>query len=139
MSNQMSYEEIVELWIRGFIDTMDQDALRPGNRSGDEPPGVKIIFEGFGYNEETGTENDEDILTFAVFVHKDSLSGQFPEHEETAWALVHRPKEEVCIRAIYNATEDEITILPFEENDSTEVDHEFIYKLIGDIYEEYYS
>ena len=138
MSNQMSYEEIVEIWLRDFIDSMDQDGLRPGNRSGDEPPGIKIIFDGFGYNVETDLEDDENTLTFAVFVHKDSLSGQFPEHEETAWALVHRPKEEVCIRAVYNMSEDEITILPFEENESTELDPEFIYKLIGDIYDEYY-
>jgi hypothetical protein len=139
MSNQMTYEEIVEIWLRDFIDSMDQDGLRPGNRSGDAPPGVKIIFDGFGYNEETNTEDDENTLTFAVFVHRDSLSGQFPEHEETPWALVHRPKEEVWISAIYKLSEDEVTILPFEESDSTELEPEFVYKLIGDIHEEYYS
>ena len=47
MSNQLTYEEIVEIWLRDFIDSMDQDGLRPGNRSGDAPPGVKIIFDGF--------------------------------------------------------------------------------------------
>lgn len=139
MSNRLSHEEILEIWLRGFIDSMDQDGLRPGNRSGDAPPGIKIIFDGFGYNEETDLEDDENVLTFAVFVHKDSLSGEFPEHEETAWALVHRPKEEVCIRAVYNIADDDLTILSFEENDSTELDHEFVYKLINDIYEEYFS
>ena len=118
---------------------MDQDGLRPGNRSGDAPPGVKIIFDGFGYNEETNTEDDENTLTFAVFVHKDSLSGQFPDHEETPWALVHRPKEEVCISAIYKLSEDEVTVFPFEESDSSELEPDFIYELIQAIHEEYYS
>jgi hypothetical protein len=139
MSKRLTYEEILEIWLRDFIDSMDQDGLRPGNRSGDEPPGVKIIFDGFGYNEETELEDDENVLTFSIFVHKDSLSGQFPEHEETPWALIHRPKEEVCIRAIYNVADDELTVLPFEENDSTELEHDFVHKLISDIYKEYYS
>lgn len=118
---------------------MDSDGLRPGNRSGDEPPGVKIIFDGFGYNEETDEEDDQNILTFAVFVHKDSLSGEFPEHDETSLALIHRPKEEVCIYATYDVQEDYISILPFEESESSELDPEFVYKLISDIYKEFYS
>jgi hypothetical protein len=139
MSNQLTYEEIVDIWLRDFIDSMDQDGLRPGNRSGDEPPGVKIIFDGYGYNEETNEDDDLNLMKFAIFVHKDSLSGVFPDHEETPWALVHRPKEEVCISAIYDVPEDQITVLPFEEEDSTELDPEFVYKLISDIYEEFYS
>ena len=139
MAKKLTYEQILERWLRDFIDSMDSDGLRPGNRSGDEPPGVKIIFDGFGYNEETNAEDDQNTLTFAVFIHKDSLSGQFPEHEETPFALVHRPKEEVCIYATYDVQEDSVSVLPFEESESSELDPKFVYKLIGDIYKEFYS
>ena len=85
MSNQLTYEEIVEIWLRDFIDSMDQDGLRPGNRSGDAPPGVKIIFDGFGYNEETNTEDDENTLTFAVFVHRCGIQS----HQCSARCISH--------------------------------------------------
>jgi hypothetical protein len=133
----MTYEEIIEIWLRDFILTMDEGLILPGNRSGDELPGVKIIFEGYGYNEEKNTDYDQNILTYAIFIHKDSLSGQFPEHEEAALTLIHRPKEEVCIKAIYDIEEDYVEIIPFEDSDSTELDHEFIYQLIHNIHQEW--
>jgi len=61
------------------------------------------------------------------------LTEEFPEHEQTPWALIHRPKEEVCVWAWYENESDEVTIIPFEENNSTELDHEFVTKLIFDI------
>ena len=133
-----SYEEIVEYWVRDFYDTMDGGVLRPGNRSGDEPPGVKIIFDGYGYNEETDTEDDPNVLSFAVFVHKDSLEKPFPEHDEYWFALIHRPKEEVCIWVWYDVNKDEVEVIPFEEGD-TELDYDFLYKLINDIWVQYYE
>lgn len=139
MSKQLTYEEIIEIWLREFISTMDQHDLYPGNRSGDELPGIKIIFDGYGYNEETNEEDDLNVMRFAVFVHKDSLTGEFPEHEKTPWALIHRPKDEVCISAIYDVPENQITVLPFEEEGSTELDHQFIYKLVNDIHWEHYD
>jgi hypothetical protein len=133
------YEEVVEGWVRDFISTMDDGWLRPGDQSGDEPLGVKIIFDGYGYNEETNEDNDENIMSFAVFVHKDSLNGEeFPEHEQTPWALIHRPKEEVCIWVWYTVDTDEIEVVPFEDG-STEMDHEEIYRIIDMLDKEEYE
>jgi hypothetical protein len=124
------YEKVVEDWVREYISTMDDGILRPGDQSGAEPLGVKIIFDGYGYNEETNEEDNENFMSFAVFVHKDSLNGEeFPEHEQTPWALIHRPKEEVCIWVWYTVDTDEIEVVPFEDG-STEMDHEEIYRII---------
>ncbi len=124
------YEEVVEGWVREYISTMDDGWLRPGDQSGVEPLGVKIIFDGYGYNEITNEDNDKNIMSFAVFVHKDSLNGEeFPEHEQTPWALVHRPKDEVCIWVWYTVDTDEIEVVPFEDG-STEMDHDDLYRII---------
>ena len=126
----MPYEEIVEGWVREFVCTMDDGILYPGDQSGVEPLGVKIIFDGYGYNEETNEQDDTNVISLAVFVHKDSLNGEeFPEHEQTPWALIHRPKEEVCIWVWYTVDEDIVEAIPFEEGD-TELDHELIYQII---------
>ena len=134
--DERSYSPIVEGWVREFICTMDEgDDLEAGNASGDSPFGVKIIFDGYGYDEETDTENgNKDLMSFAVFVHKNSLTEEFPPHELTPWALIHRPKEEVCMWVWYYADTDEVEVIPFEDNNSTELDHEFATKLIFDIY-----
>ena len=124
------YEEVVEGWVREFISTMDDGWLRPGDQSGVEPLGVKIIFDGYGYNEDSNEEDNDNLMSFAVFVHKDSLNGEeFTEHEQTPWALVHRPKDEVCIWVWYTVDTDEIEVVPFEDG-STELDHELIYEII---------
>ena len=133
------YEEVVEGWVREYVSTMDDGWLRPGDQSGVEPLGVKIIFDGYGYNEETNEDNDENIMSFAVFVHKDSLNGEeFPEHEQTPWALIHRPKEEVCIWVWYTVDTDEVEVIPFEDG-STEMDHEEIYRIIDMLDKEEYE
>jgi len=126
------YGPTIESWVRDFINTMDSDP-EVGDRSGNEPLGVKIIFDGYGYNEETDEQDDKNVMSFAVFIHKNSLNGdEFPEHESTPWALIHRPKEEACIFAIYDIEEDSFHFNPFEDGD-TELDHEFVYQLIRDI------
>jgi len=132
------YTEVIESWVKDFYLTMDSGPWSPGDRSGDEPPGVKIIFDGYGYNEETDDQDNENVLSFAVFVHKDSLDKPFPEHVQTPWALIHRPAEEVCIWVWYTIDEDLIEVIPFEDGD-TELDHEFVYKLIDDIWKQYYE
>jgi hypothetical protein len=138
-NDDRDYSEIVQEWIYKFIHTMEDEVWegtgRPGNDSGQAPNGVKIIFDGYGYNEETDTEDDLDTLSFAVFVHKDSLTEDFPPHVETPWALIHRPKEEVCIWCWYDKNNDEVTIIPFEDNNSTELDPQMVTKLIFDIKE----
>ena len=99
LNDDRDYSIVIEGWVRDFMATMDDDVDfgegRPGDDSGVAPAGVKIIFDGYGYNEETDIEDDTNQLSFAVFVHKTSLTEDFPEHEQTPWALIHRPKEEV--------------------------------------------
>jgi hypothetical protein len=139
LNDERDYSEIVEEWIRNFANTMDDEVMdgeaEPGNDSGDSPFGVKIIFDGYGYNEETDEQDNVNILSFAVFVHKNSLTEEFPPHELTPWALIHRPQEEVCIWAWYDVENDDVDIIPFEDNNSTELDHDFITELIVKIYD----
>jgi len=139
LNDERDYSEIVEEWVREFICTMDEDDdLYPGNDSGDAPAGVKIIFDGFGDLEDED-ENGEyryieggqrNMKSFAVFVHKNSLTEEFPPHELTPWALIHRPKEEVCIYVWYDEENDDVEIIPFEDNHSTELDPKFVTDLI---------
>ena len=134
LNDDRDYSKIVEGWVRQFICTMDEGRLEPGDESGVAPFGVKIIFDGYGYDEETNEENaNESMIGLAVFVHKNSLTEEFPPHELTPWALIHRPKEEVCIWAWYEEETDDVTIIPFEDNNSTELDHDFITNLIFEI------
>lgn len=128
LNDDREYSEVVEGWVREFISTMDEGELEAGDSSGDSPFGVKIIFDGYGENDDGQPDHAHE--SFAVFVHKNSLTEEFPPHELTPWALIHRPKEEVCIWVWYNVDEDEIDIIPFEENNSTELDHEFVVDLI---------
>ncbi len=64
-------------------------------------PELKVIFDGYGYNEDTDEDDDENFESYAIFIHKDLQKEgfEFPEHESTPWAIVHRPTEEVCIHA----------------------------------------
>ena len=139
--DERDYSEIIEGWVREFICTMDEGFLRPGDESGDAPFGVKIIFDGYA-DLESYDENNEYVyeeggdttqLSFAVFIHKDSLTHPFPAHDLTPWALIHRPREEVCIYVWYNENDDTVEVIPFEDNNSTELDHDFVTKLIFDI------
>ena len=140
LNDDRDYSVIIEKWVRNFYDTMDEDILdgfgEAGDESGQAPAGVKIIFDGYGYDEETDEENaDHNMVSFAVFVHKNSLTEEFVPHELTPWALIHRPKEEVCIWAWYDRDADVVDVIPFEDNNSTELDHEFVVDLIYKIAE----
>jgi hypothetical protein len=139
LNDDRDYSEIVEGWIREFICTMDEDEyLSPGNESGDSPFGVKIIFDGFGdleTEDEYIESGDKNMKSFAVFVHKNSLTEEFPPHEQTPWALIHRPREEVCIWVWYDENADYVEVIPFEDNNSTELDHEFVTDLIFAIHQ----
>lgn len=144
LNDEREYSEIVEEWVREFICTMDEDDdLYPGNDSGDTPAGVKIIFDGFGdlevdngVDEYQYTEGgNRNMKSFAVFIHKNSLTEEFPPHELTPWALIHRPKEEVCIYVWYDEENDDVDVIPFEDNNSTELDPEFVTELIFAIHQ----
>ena len=142
LDDERDYSSVIKGWVREFILTMDEDEdLYPGNDSGDTPAGVKIIFDGFG-DLETEDENGEYVYeeggnktlkSFAVFVHKNSLTEDFPPHELTPWALIHRPKEECCIWVWHDENTDDIEIIPFEDNNSTELDLQFVSDLIFNI------
>jgi len=134
MARKLSnYSPTVERWVRDFIDSMDQGVLKYGNRSGEEPLGIKIIFAGYGFNEDSGRDDDRNVLCFKVFIHRDSLSvSEFPPHQEINSSIVHRLDQEVCINVTYIQSEDLIEVIPFEEGD-TELDHKFVYRLIRDL------
>jgi len=107
------YEKYCEILTNFLSDSMleDQDDLVIGENISTAPE-IKIIFDGFG-DLETEDENGEyvyeeggnrEIESYAIFIHKDSLTEnfEFPEHEFSPWALIHRPNEEVCIYAWYS-------------------------------------
>lgn len=133
MSSEISdYGSIVESWVRDFHTTMCSSP-EVGDRSGDEPEGVKIIFESFGYNDETDEHDDTNTFHFAVFVHKDSLtSEEFPEHDYLFGTIIHRPAEEVCIHCYLDVENDIFDFNPFEDSD---LDHEQVCRIILNINE----
>lgn len=128
LNDDRDYSPIIEDWLREFMATMDDSDMRPGNDTGESPRGVKIIFDGYGEDD----DGNPDITTesYAIFVHKDSLTEEFPEHESAWFWIVHRPKEEVCIYAWYDTNSDDVTVIPFEDNNSTELDPVFLTELI---------
>lgn len=143
-NDERDYTPVIESWIRRFISTMDEDRdLYPGNDSGDAPFGVKIIFDGFGdklWIDDNGdcqyaSGGDMKWKSFTVFVHKNSLTDEFVPHEMRYFALLHRPKEEVCIYAWYNEETDTVDVIPFEDNYSTELDTQFVVDLIFSIHQ----
>jgi hypothetical protein len=122
-----TYLDIIESWVWLFIDTMEKGSLRAGNVSGIAPKGIKIIFDGYG-GKEDGSEN-LNILSFAIFVYKDSLKKKFPSHETNSLAIINRPKEEVCFAAFYDSDTDSVTV----NEPDTKFDKKFFSKLIFDI------
>lgn len=117
MSFEYDYERFEEL-IQNHLDVMWRypDELEIGEDISDLRE-VKIIFDGYGYNEETDEQDDKNMESYAIFIHKDALKEgfEFPPHELTPWALIHRPKEEVCIYAWYDVENDIWDILPLED------------------------
>lgn len=117
MSYEYDYERFEEL-IKNHLDVMwrNPDDLEIGEDISDLLE-VKIIFDGYGYNEETDEQDDKNMESYAIFIHKDALNEgfEFPPHELTPWALIHRPKEEVCIYAWYDVENDYWDILPLED------------------------
>ena len=117
MSYEYDYERFEEL-IKNHLDVMwrNPDDLEIGEDISDLLE-VKIIFDGYGYNEETDEQDDKNMESYAIFIHKDALNEgfEFPPHELTPWALIHRPKEEVCIYAWYDVENDIWDILPLED------------------------
>ena len=126
----------------------DPDDLEIGRDISDIPE-VKIIFDGYG-DLETEDENGEykfvergniNMESYAIFIHKDALQEDFvfPEHELTPWALIHRPKEEVCIYAWYDVEADEWSINGLEETSDHEMTDEQVMEILEGLYELYFK
>ena len=130
---ERNYFVIIEKWIRYFIKTMNANVIdgcaKQGEDSGEAPTGIKIIFDGYGYNEKTDSHDDINMISFAVFIHKNSLNDFFPEHETSFNMILHRPSDECCIYVWYNVKENYVEVLPLE-NSVTEIDHELLKDLI---------
>ena len=129
-----NYQEIIEDWVRHFIKSMKSDVLdghgHKGEDFGNVPKGIKIIFDGYGYNEVSDEQDDINMLSFAVFIHNTSVNNHFPKHESAFNSIIHRPKEECCIYAWYNVKEDFIEVLPFEDTNSTELSYDNVIDII---------
>ncbi len=139
------YEEF-ERYVVALLDNMwrDEDSLEIGKDISDIAE-VKIIFDGYGDLEtednyiEGGNTNME---SYAIFIHRDSLQEDFvfPEHDMTPWALVHRPKEEVCLYAWYDVEQDRWDILPLEDRlDGCTMKVEDVMKCLKTLYQRYYD
>ena len=119
----------------------DPDDLEIGINISDVPQ-VKIIFDGYGYDEETNEENaDKNSESYAIFIHRDSasdMSWEFPEHDFTPWAMIHRQAEEVCIYAWYMVDEDRWHIPSLEETDCRDHTYASIMKILEQINEWYF-
>ena len=128
----------------------DPDDLEIGRDISDQPE-VKIIFDGYGDLEEENMDGEYKYIeggntnmeSYAIFIHKDALEPgfMFPQHELTPWALIHRPKEEICIYAWYDVENDNWDILPIEDRldaDNTMTAEDVMVILEG-LYEYYFK
>lgn len=128
-TNDYDYDRYVELILailnNGCDIEEDPEYLEVGeNISG--MPQIKVIFDGFADKEledengnyvETIEQGDKNSRSYAIFV--DHRSGdpdfEFPEHDFHPLALIHRPSQEVCIYAWYDAEADIWDVLPLED------------------------
>ena len=110
---------------------------------------IKIIFDGYG-DLETEDENGEyeyveggntNMESYAIFIHKNSGQEgfEFPEHELTPWALIHRPKEEVCIYAWYDVENDEWSINSLYETSDHEMTDEEVMEILEILDKRYFG
>jgi hypothetical protein len=119
----------------------DVDELEIGENISDVSE-VKIIFDGYGYNEETDEQDDTNLESYAIFIHKDALTEdfEFPEHDMTPWALIHRPKEEICIFAWYDVANDTWEMQSLEEIvENTSMKEDDVMRILLGLEERYFS
>ena len=139
--DEMLQRHLDEMW-------RDEEALEIGENISNIPE-IKIIFDGYGdletedeegnyVYEEGGNKNME---SYAIFIHKDSAKEgfEFPEHDLTPWALIHRPKEEVCIYAWYDVENDDWTINSLYETSEHDMTDEEVMEILEILDERYFS
>ena len=143
MPFEYDYERFEEL-LQHHLDAMHHDPDE-GSEIGENVSSleeVKIIFDGYGYNEETNEDDNKNMESFAIFIHKDALAEGFvfPEHDMTPWALIHRPKEEVCVYAWHDVEKDEWEILDLEDRlRDTELNVEQVMEIMEGLHERYFK
>ena len=125
----------------------DPDDLEIGRDISDLPE-VKIIFDGYGdlETEEDGEykyveRGNTNMESYAIFIHKNALQEEFvfPEHEMTPWALIHRPKEEVCIYAWYDVESNDWSINGLEETSEHDMTNEEVMNILDGLYDLYFK
>jgi hypothetical protein len=125
------YSKIIEIWLQNFINTMNSDVkegfAEPGEDYGDVPKGIKIMFDGYA-------QDDIKRISFAVFIHKTSLTEYFPLHETQFNTIIHRQDEECVFYAWYIVDDNHIEVLS-EDFGFTELKHDFVKKLIIKIHQ----
>jgi len=140
----MEYDyEVFERCLKHLLHSMWRvpDCLKIGENISDVSE-VKIIFDGYGYNEETDEQDNKNLESYAIFIHKDSLTEdfEFPEHDTTPWALIHRPKEEVCIFAWHDVTEDTWGMQMLEEIvENTTMKEDDVMRILLGLEEKYFA
>ena len=135
------YDEIMQKIVRDIL--RDPDWLEVGENISDMPE-IKVIFDGYGALEtddeyiENGNKNME---SYAIFIHKNSgkKNFEFPEHELTPWALVHRPDEEVCIYAWYDVENDDWTINSLYETSDHKMTDKQVMKILEKLNDRYFK
>ena len=128
-------DTIIGEWVRNFIATsgLEPDEYDVGFDGGETPDGIKIIFDGYQENDD-GSYNT-DSLSFAVFIHRDSINGEFPEHDSQWGLILHRPEEEMHFYAWYDFNEDFIDVIPECEFAMTNMDEEEAQQLFFSVIE----
>ena len=133
-----------------MLNTMhrDPDDLEIGRDISDLPE-VKIIFDGHGdleTEDEDGNykyveRGNTNMESYAIFIHKDSGQEdfQFPEHDQTPWALIHRPDEEVCIYAWYDVENNDWMINSLDETSEHKMTDEEVIAILEILDKRYFS
>ena len=147
--SEFNYEKFEEM-LQRHLDEMwrDPDSLEIGENISNIPE-IKIIFDGYADLEDED-ENGEyryteggnkNMESYAIFIHKDSAKEgfEFPEHEMTPWALIHRPKEEVCIYAWYDVENDYWEINSLLDSSDHEMSDEEVVSILETLDERYFG
>lgn len=132
------YDEVLtKLWRAAWRDSED---LEIGVDISDIPS-VKIIFDGYGYNEETDEQDDTNMECYALFIHRNSGQSdfEFPPHELTPWGLIHRPCEEICIYLWYDVENDDLSINGLEDLSDCDLDEVEVMTILQSIHDHWFD
>lgn len=136
-NNLEDYTTIIEKWVRLSREEAKvtyEMAEMEINTQISVVPGVSIIFDGHGPDEVTSTRHgNKNIENYAIFIHRDSLTGKFPEHEISDFGLVHRISEEVSIWAWYNVLDDSWNVIPRKNFESIALNEEWLISTVNSI------